>query len=96
LGTSNSVIAIMQGSKPQIISNSEGSTITPSVVAYTKKGNLIIGQSAKRQSVVNPENTFFRLGVSVVNKLLVMEFLIRFHKKQILLKLLPLTTESVF
>ena len=59
LGTSNSVIAVMQGSKPQIISNSEGSTITPSVVAYTKKGNLLIGQSAKRQSVVNPENTFY-------------------------------------
>ena len=48
MGTSNSVIAIMQGS-----------TITPTVIAYTKKGNLIIGQSAKRQSVVNPENTFY-------------------------------------
>ena len=59
LGTSNSVIAVMEGSKPQIISNSEGSPITPSVVAYTKKGKLLIGQSAKRQSVVNPENTFY-------------------------------------
>jgi molecular chaperone DnaK len=59
LGTSNSAIAVMEGSKPQIISNSEGSPITPSVVAYTKKGELLIGQSAKRQSVVNPENTFY-------------------------------------
>ena len=59
LGTSNSVIAVMEGSKPQVISNAEGSPITPSVVAYTKKGKLLIGQSAKRQSVVNPENTFY-------------------------------------
>ena len=59
LGTSNSVIAILEGSKPQVISNAEGSPITPSVVAYTKKGKLLIGQSAKRQSVVNPENTFY-------------------------------------
>ena len=59
LGTTYSVIAIMEGSKPQIITNAEGDRITPSVVAYTKTGNLLIGQSAKRQSVVNPENTFY-------------------------------------
>ena len=59
LGTSNSVLAVMEGSKPQVICNAEGSPITPSVVAYTKKGKLLIGQSAKRQSVVNPENTFY-------------------------------------
>jgi len=59
LGTSNSVIALLEGGKPQVISNAEGSPITPSVVAYTKKGKLLIGQSAKRQSVVNPENTFY-------------------------------------
>ena len=59
LGTTYSVMAIMEGSKPQIITNAEGDRITPSVVAYTKTGNLLIGQSAKRQSVVNPENTFY-------------------------------------
>ena len=59
LGTTYSVMAIMEGSKPQIIANAEGDRITPSVVAYTKTGNLLIGQSAKRQSVVNPENTFY-------------------------------------
>ena len=59
LGTTYSAMAIMEGSKPQIITNAEGDRITPSVVAYTKTGNLLIGQSAKRQSVVNPENTFY-------------------------------------
>ena len=49
----------MEGTKPQIIPNAEGGRITPSVVAYTKTGNFLIGQSAKRQSVVNPENTFY-------------------------------------
>ena len=44
LGTSNSVIAVMEGSKPQVISNAEGSPITPSVVAYTKKGNYLLGK----------------------------------------------------
>ena len=59
LGTTYSAMAIMQGSKPEIITNAEGGRITPSVVAYTKTGNFLIGQSAKRQSVVNPENTFY-------------------------------------
>ena len=59
LGTTYSVMAVMEGSKPQIITNAEGDRITPSVVAYTKTGNLLIGQSAKRQSVVNPKNTFY-------------------------------------
>jgi molecular chaperone DnaK len=59
LGTTNSVIAVMEGGKPDVIANSEGERTTPSVVAYTKKGDLLVGQIAKRQAVINPENTFY-------------------------------------
>ena len=59
LGTTNSVVAIMEGGKPEIIVNAEGERTTPSIVAYTKKGELLVGQLAKRQAVVNPENTFY-------------------------------------
>lgn len=59
LGTTNSAVAAMEGGKPTIITNSEGARTTPSVVAYTKGGDRIVGQIAKRQAVVNPENTFF-------------------------------------
>merc|ERR1711990_821375 len=59
LGTTNSVVAIMEGGKPQVITNNEGERTTPSVVAYTKKGELLVGQFAKRQAVINPENTFY-------------------------------------
>jgi molecular chaperone DnaK len=59
LGTTNSVIAVMEGGKPTVIPNAEGQRTTPSVVAYTKKGELLVGQIAKRQAVVNPENTFY-------------------------------------
>jgi molecular chaperone DnaK len=59
LGTTNSVIAIIEGGKAQVIPNSEGLRTTPSIVAYTKKKELLVGQIAKRQAVVNPENTFF-------------------------------------
>jgi molecular chaperone DnaK len=59
LGTTNSVVAIMEGGKPEVITNSEGQRTTPSVVAYTKKGDLLVGQIAKRQAVINPENTFY-------------------------------------
>ena len=59
LGTTNSVIAVMEGGTPTVISNSEGLRTTPSIVAYTKKEELLVGQIAKRQSVINPENTFF-------------------------------------
>ncbi len=57
LGTTNSAVAVMEGGKPSVIINSEGSRITPSVVAYTKTGERLVGQLAKRQSVLNPENT---------------------------------------
>ena len=59
LGTTNSVVAVMEGGKPEVITNIEGERTTPSVVAYTKKGDLLVGQIAKRQAVINPENTFY-------------------------------------
>eukprot|EP00879_Flechtneria_rotunda_P000523 GHRR01000627.1.p1 GENE.GHRR01000627.1~~GHRR01000627.1.p1 ORF type:complete len:693 (+),score=284.61 GHRR01000627.1:142-2220(+) len=59
LGTTNSAVAAMEGGKPTIITNAEGGRTTPSVVAFTKTGDRLVGQIAKRQAVVNPENTFF-------------------------------------
>lgn len=59
LGTTNSVVAILEGGQPTVIANAEGLRTTPSIVAYTKKGELLVGQIAKRQAVINPENTFF-------------------------------------
>lgn len=59
LGTTNSAVAAMEGGKPTIVTNAEGQRTTPSVVAYTKSGDRLVGQIAKRQAVVNPENTFF-------------------------------------
>ncbi|KAL4273849.1 hypothetical protein GQ457_13G027370 [Hibiscus cannabinus] len=59
LGTTNSAVAAMEGGKPTIVTNAEGQRTTPSVVAYTKTGDRLVGQIAKRQAVVNPENTFF-------------------------------------
>lgn len=59
LGTTNSVVAVMEGGKPSVIPNSEGSRTTASVVAYTKNGDKLVGQIAKRQAVINPENTFY-------------------------------------
>ena len=59
LGTTNSVVAVMEGGKPTVIPNAEGFRSTPSVVAYTKKGDKLVGQVAKRQAVLNPDNTFY-------------------------------------
>ena len=59
LGTTNSVVAVMEGGKPTVIVNSEGSRLTPSVVAFTKAGERLVGQLAKRQAVLNPENTIY-------------------------------------
>merc|ERR1711968_368349 len=59
LGTTNSVVAVMEGGKPEVITNAEGERTTPSVVAYTKKNDKLVGQIAKRQAVINPENTFY-------------------------------------
>ncbi|MFN4195222.1 MAG: molecular chaperone DnaK [Thermosynechococcus sp.] len=59
LGTTNSCVAVMEGGKPTVIANAEGFRTTPSVVAYTKNGDRLVGQIAKRQAVMNPENTFY-------------------------------------
>ncbi|MBD2425596.1 molecular chaperone DnaK [Phormidium sp. FACHB-1136] len=59
LGTTNSVVAVMEGGKPTVIANAEGFRTTPSVVAYAKNGDRLVGQIAKRQAVMNPENTFY-------------------------------------
>src|SRR5437870_13733529 len=59
LGTTNSVVAIMEGREPKVIVNEEGSRTTPSVVAWDEKGEVLVGQIAKRQDVTNPENTIF-------------------------------------
>ena len=59
LGTTNSVISVLEGANPTVISNAEGNRTTPSVVAYTPSGETLVGLLAKRQSVVNPENTFY-------------------------------------
>ena len=59
LGTTNSCVAIMEGGKPKVIENSEGSRTTPSVVAYTEGGEILVGAPAKRQAVTNAKNTLY-------------------------------------
>jgi molecular chaperone DnaK len=61
LGTTNSVVAVMEGGEPVVITNSEGGRTTPSVVAFNKDGNRLVGQVAKRQAVTNPENTLYSI-----------------------------------
>ncbi|HEX8183848.1 MAG TPA: Hsp70 family protein, partial [Blastocatellia bacterium] len=61
LGTTNSVVAVMEGGEPKVIENAEGGRTTPSVVAFTKDGNRLVGQVAKRQAVTNPENTIYSI-----------------------------------
>jgi molecular chaperone DnaK len=61
LGTTNSVVAVMEGGEPVVITNPEGNRLTPSVVAFTKTGERLVGQVAKRQAVTNPENTIFSI-----------------------------------
>src|ERR1700733_13969820 len=61
LGTTNSCVAIMEGDKPRVIENSEGDRTTPSVIAFTKDGEVLVGQPAKRQAVTNPHNTLFAI-----------------------------------
>src|SRR5258708_1928510 len=61
LGTTNSCVAIMEGGKPRVIENSEGDRTPPSIVAFTKDGEVLVGQPAKRQAVTNPQNTLFAI-----------------------------------
>src|SRR6187200_905628 len=61
LGTTNSVVAVMEAGQPAVLVNQEGSRVTPSVVAFTKEGERLVGQVAKRQAVTNPEHTVFSI-----------------------------------
>src|ERR1044072_7976545 len=61
LGTTNSVVAVMEGGEPVVITNPEGGRLTPSIVAFTKTGERLVGQVAKRQALTNPENTLFSI-----------------------------------
>src|SRR6184192_4558238 len=61
LGTTNSVVAVVEGGNPTVIANQEGSRLTPSVAAFTKDGEILVGQVAKRQAITNPENTVFSI-----------------------------------
>src|SRR5213596_1936145 len=61
LGTTNSVVAVMEGGEPVVITNAEGGRLTPSVVAFTKSGERLVGQVAKRQAITNPENTIYSI-----------------------------------
>ena len=61
LGTTNSVVAVMEAGEPLVVENAEGGRTTPSVVAFTKDGNRLVGQVAKRQAVTNPENTIYSI-----------------------------------
>ena len=61
LGTTNSCVAIMDGGKPKVIENSEGDRTTPSIVAFTKDDEVLVGQTAKRQAVTNPSNTLYAI-----------------------------------
>ena len=79
LGTTNSVVAAIEGGQPSVIINAEGLRTTPSIVAYTKKQELLVGQIAKRQAVINPENTFFSVKRFIGSK----ESEIRIEAKQL-------------
>ncbi len=57
LGTTNSVVAVMEGGKPTVIANAEGSRTTPSIVGFSKTGERLVGQLAKRQAILNPDKT---------------------------------------
>src|SRR3990172_4334545 len=61
LGTTNSCVSVMEGNDPVVIPNSEGGRTTPSVVAFTKSGERLVGQPAKRQAITNPKNTVFSI-----------------------------------
>src|ERR1700733_5114874 len=61
LGTTNSCVAVMEAGQPTVIANQEGTRTTPSVVAFTKSGERLVGQVAKRQAITNPENTIFSI-----------------------------------
>ena len=61
LGTTNSVVSVMEGGEVKVIANQEGNRLTPSVVAFTEKGDRLVGDPAKRQAVTNPQNTIYSI-----------------------------------
>ena len=61
LGTTNSCVAVLEGGEPKVIANEEGARTTPSIVAFSKSGERLVGQVAKRQAITNPENTIFSI-----------------------------------
>ena len=61
LGTTNSCVAVLEGGEPKVIPNEEGARTTPSIVAFSKSGERLVGQVAKRQAITNPENTIFSI-----------------------------------
>ena len=84
LGTTNSCVAVMEGGKPRVIENSEGDRTTPSIIAYTNDGEVLVGQSAKRQAVTNPKNT-----LSAIKRLIGRKFTDDVVKRDI--KMVPYT-----
>ena len=81
LGTTNSVVAVMEGGKPTVIINAEGSRTTPSVIALKEDGERLVGQVARRQSVLSPENTLSWLGRRPLLRKWGMNAASRLHKK---------------
>jgi len=61
LGTTNSCVAVLEGGEPKVIANEEGDRTTPSIVAFSKSGERLVGKTAKRQAITNPENTIFSI-----------------------------------
>ena len=90
LGTTNSCLSVLEGDKPKVIENAEGARTTPSVVAFTDEGEILVGQSAKRQAVTNPHNTVYAVKRLIGRRLKTMWF--RKISKWCLTRLLRLTT----
>ena len=81
LGTTNSVVAVVEAGQPKVLSNEEGSRTTPSIVGYTKEGERLVGDTAKRQAVMNPTNTVFS-----VKRFMGMRFNVEdYHRKRFLI-----------
>ena len=83
LGTTNSCVAVMEGDKPKVIENSEGDRTTPSIVAFTDDGEVLVGQPAKRQAVTNPKNTLYAVKrlIESGHSVVVLDNLSRGHKE---------------
>ena len=76
LGTTNSVVAVMEGGSPNVITNPEGGRTTPSVVGFAKGGDQLVGQVAKRQAITNPENTVYSIKRFMGRKFIALNYLL--------------------